>query len=91
MSGKSKIESSPENWEAGVLGADESHIKIDTSFSQEDFDKAAGLQMISIRLPKAMIDDLKKIAGVHGINYQPLIKQTLHRFVECEVKRMFNE
>ena len=38
-----------------------------------------------------MIDDLKAIAALHGIGYQPMIKQILARFIESEQKMLANE
>lgn len=49
------------------------------------------LQPISIRLSKGLIQDLKDIAQLHGLGYQPLIKQILTRFVESEKRMLANE
>lgn len=49
------------------------------------------LQAISIRLPKALIQDLKDIAQLNGLGYQPLIKQILNRFVDAEKRMLANE
>lgn len=40
-------------------------------------DDALGLQAISIRLPKDMIDRYKALAQERGIGYQPLMRQVL--------------
>ncbi|WP_310625882.1 hypothetical protein [Limnohabitans sp.] len=44
-------------------------------------DEALGLQSISIRLPKQLIDQYKLIAHFHGVGYQPLMRDILARFV----------
>ena len=49
------------------------------------------MQMISIRLQKKLIEDLKAIAAHNGIGYQPLVRQLLTRFVISEFKKMVND
>ncbi|TWG93563.1 hypothetical protein L599_001200000230 [Luteimonas sp. J16] len=50
-----------------------------------------GLQMISIRLPKALIDDLKYFAEREGLGYQPLIRRILVRWASHEYKLVAQE
>jgi hypothetical protein len=81
------IEGSVENWESGVLGSDEAFVKIAESATALDIDEMLELQMISIRLQKGMIKDLKSIAKYHGLGgYQPLIRRVLERFMVAEMK-----
>jgi hypothetical protein len=47
--------------------------------------------MISVRLQKQLISDLKFIATAHGIGYQPLIRDVLSRFVTHEKKQIIRE
>ena len=55
-------------------------------------DEAAGTQLISIRMQKSMVDAFKTIAAANkGIGYQTLMKQILQRFIENEMKRVWNE
>ena len=79
-----------EQWESRQLGADEAHVK-KSDATGEAIDAALGLKPISIRLQQSMIDDLKAIAALHGIVYQPMIKQILARFIEGEQKMLANE
>ncbi|MFT4806468.1 MAG: putative DNA binding CopG/RHH family protein [Psychroserpens sp.] len=82
-----KIENTVENWEKGVLGNDEEFVKIAEDVTSADVDAMLELQMISIRLQKGMINDLKSIAKLHGLGgYQPLIRRVLDRFVIAEMK-----
>lgn len=79
-----------DRWDSGVLGRDMKHAK-EASLTLEDAEKlsaAAGLQMISIRLPKPLIDDFRFIADTQGLRYQTLMRQALARFAECEIKQM---
>jgi uncharacterized protein (DUF4415 family) len=83
-----KIEDTAENWENGALGTDEQFVKIaDPSVSQA-VDEALGLQAISIRLNKDLIDTFKRLAAYHGIGYQPLMRDALRRFAEAEMKQI---
>lgn len=44
-------------------------------------DDALGLQLISVRLQKELLEQLKDLAEEEGIGYQPLIRQILTRHV----------
>ena len=78
-------------WESGELGQDEKHVKkADVKFENE-LDGALDLQMISIRLQRKLIEDLKLISLAHGIGYQPLIRDVLSRFVSHEVKQIMRD
>lgn len=74
-------------WENGELGRSEEHVAV----SKTDVDDALGMQMISIRLQKRLLSDLKKIAEHHGIGYQPMIRDLLNRFVHSEIKQLLNK
>ena len=81
-----KIDSTPEAWESGRLGRDEAHVKTAPQELEPMVDDGMGLQMISIRLQKDLIDDFKKIAEFRGIGYQPLMREALRRFVDAEIE-----
>ena len=51
-------------------------------------DDALDLQLVSIRLQKQLISDLKAIAEYHKIGYQPLVRDLLNRFVTSEKRRI---
>lgn len=73
-------------------GADENHIwrLSPTELSAEAtlINDSLGLQPISIRLEKTLIESFKTIATLEGIGYQTLMRQALRRFADCEMKRM---
>ncbi|ENV14664.1 hypothetical protein F965_00143 [Acinetobacter schindleri NIPH 900] len=82
-------------WESRNLGADESFVKakgmskklknlLNNRTSQK-------MQMISIRLPSTLIEDLKNIGEVEGIGYQALSREILQRFVDAENRKKFND
>lgn len=88
MENTAKIESTVEAWESGKLGRDAAHAKRAPKELEQQVDEALGLQAISIRLHKELIDDFKFIAKVHGIGYQPLMRDALKRFADAEYKRI---
>lgn len=88
---KQAIPATDEAWEDGKLGRDEGFVAV-ADVDMDAIDEAAGTQAISIRLPKAMINDLKVIAARNkGIGYQTLMKQIMQRFIESEKKLIWNE
>lgn len=88
MTAKQKIEGTVENWESGALGRDITHAKRAPKEVEREIDEAQGLQAISIRLKKDLIDDFKFIAKHHGMGYQPLMREALTRFAVSEFKRI---
>ncbi|MDP4536184.1 hypothetical protein Q3O60_08295 [Alkalimonas collagenimarina] len=75
-------------WDDGTYGVSEEHAKradLDNEFMAE-FEKSAAMTLISIRLQDDLINDLKEIAAIHGLGYQPMIRQLLKRFVKAERK-----
>lgn len=81
------IPGTEENWESGTLGSDEAFVQIATDISNDGVDDLLGLQMISLRLPKGMVADLKQIAKHNNLRgYQPLIRRVLKRFIDAEMK-----
>ena len=91
MKKQTKISTSPEAWESGELGQDEDYVKLAENVDIEAIDRELELQMISIRLQKSLIEDFKMIAKVHGLGYQPLIRQVLKRFADSEKKRLLHK
>ena len=88
---KQTIPASDEAWDERLLGADEAFVKVAEDDVEGDIDESAGLQMISIRLQKPLIEDFKAIASLSGLGYQTLMRQVLHRFADCEKKRLLRE
>jgi len=85
-----KIEGTAEAWESGALGMDDEFVKIST-LTIDDIEDDLGLHAISIRLKKSLIEELKLIAQIHGLGYQPLMKQILQRFVDAEKKNILRQ
>lgn len=70
-----------EAWENGELGASEKYVRKVSPESEEKVDKRLGLQTISIRLPKKLVDELKALATEDAMGYQPYVRQLLMRHV----------
>lgn len=90
MADKDYIYKDIDDWDDGVLGADEEFAEA-VPVDLEVENKALGLKAISIRLQKSLIEDFKFIAEVNGIGYQTLIRQMLTRFATSEKRRILNE
>jgi uncharacterized protein (DUF4415 family) len=81
-----EIADTPEAWESGVLGQSDEHTKAAPSKLASEIEDALGLQMISIRLDKELIDMFKLLGGKYQMGYQPLMREALKRFVDGELK-----
>lgn len=88
MSKKSSILGTTEAWESGALGSSEEHVRKTSDETKQKIDEALGLQAISIRLPKATIETYKNLAKMHGVGYQPLMRDAICRWAESELKQL---
>lgn len=61
-------------WAAGKRG---SHSTAATDEDEAALEEAMELQMISIRLPQSVVENLKVMAKKEGIGYQPYTRQVL--------------
>lgn len=83
-----KIKDTDEAWDSRQLGADEAYVAVADASHAEALDEALGMQSISIRLPKQLINHYKLIAQYHGVGYQPLMRDILSRFVPGAMKEI---
>ena len=88
---KATIPASDEAWDDRTLGADENFVVVAEDDISAVVDEAIGLQPISIRLPKSLIEDFKLLGDLNGIGYQTLMRQVLKRFADSEKKRLLRE
>lgn len=91
MTKDARILDTEEAWEQGELGRDEAFVQVVDPVDSAQIDELVGLQPISIRLEKALIEDFKMIAAIHGLSYQPLMRQALRRFADGEKRRILQE
>lgn len=75
----------------GDLGNDVDHARPASESERAAMDDALELQMISIRLQRGLLQDLKAIADHHGIGYQPMIRDLLNRFASSEIRVILEE
>jgi predicted DNA binding CopG/RHH family protein len=73
-------------WESGKLGREEQFQR--TAEFKKEIDAAVGLQAISIRLQRELLDELKIIAKYRGCGYQPLIRDVLSRWSRAEMTQI---
>lgn len=75
-------------WDDRALGAHEAHVGVADQAHEAALDDALGLQSISIRLPRGLINQYKLIAHFHGVGYQPLMRDVLARFVPGALRKI---
>lgn len=80
------------DWDDEALMAEPGPLKVVDEKTALAIDEASGTQLVSIRMQKSMIDAFKAIAAANkNIGYQTLMKQILQRFIDSEMKRVWNE
>lgn len=73
------------------VGTEASGNSLATREQAQEVDNALNLQMISIRLQSELVQNLKDLSKLHGIGYQPLIREILTRWVNAEMKQVANQ
>ncbi len=91
MNTNTSIPGTDDAWDTGVLGADPNFAAVAEAVDEGAVDAALGLQPISIRLQRSLIEDFKLIAQLNGLGYQTLMRRVLARFADCEKKRILRE
>jgi hypothetical protein len=87
MTAKTKTIPSDDPWEDRLVGADEQFVEVASEITLE-VSAALELHPISIRFQKNLVDNLKALAQLHGLGYQPLVRQILTRWVDAELKHL---
>lgn len=87
----SKILGSAENWESGKLGMSEDHAVQVSTEETAAIERAAGMKLVSIRLPVVLVSNLKEIAKYYGIGYQPMVRDLMERFARSEIRTILEE
>ncbi|CEK11854.1 MULTISPECIES: CopG family antitoxin [Legionella] len=80
-------------WENGDYGASEEFVQKAANEIERNLDDKLGLQIISIRLQKDLIEKLKILAKESGLGYQPFIRLLLTKYVceQSEKSNIFSE
>lgn len=90
MSKPDMIPGTDEAWESGALGEDAKHARLAPQAHQRAVRETLAMQAISLRLPVSVIEDFKALASLEGIGYQPLMREALIRFAQCESKKVMH-
>lgn len=91
MGKQGSIKGTDDAWDSGTLGREETFVAVSPDTAEEVINEHLDLQLISIRLEKSLIEDFKLIAILNRIGYQPLMRQVLKRFADCEKKRILRD
>lgn len=70
-----------ELWESKKLGASAEHAQPASKEQEQALDDATGLQLLSIRMPKNLIEQVKQLAKLEGIGYQPYMRKVMTQHV----------
>jgi len=76
-----RFDKDSELWDSRQLGASMEHARPASDEEDKAVDEAMGLQLLSFRIQKSVIEQLKQLAQIEGIGYQPLMRQVLTRYV----------
>jgi len=58
------------------------NVRVSTPEEEREVDEVLGLQQVTIRLQKHLVDALKELAKDEGIGYQPMVRQILTKYVK---------
>jgi uncharacterized protein (DUF4415 family) len=75
-----------ELWESRKLGASAKHAKLAPQSTDKALDDALGLEPISLRLQKDLVQKLRVLAKEEGLGYQTYIRQILTRHARKATK-----
>jgi hypothetical protein len=70
-----------ELWETGKLGNSAKHAVRISEEEDKAIDDTLGLQAVTMRLQKELVEQLKLLAKKEGLGYQPYIRQLLTKHV----------
>lgn len=87
MKNKDKKYLEDDSWDNREFGATEKYVRRVSREREKAVDEKLGLQIISIRLQKNLIDDLKELAAEDGLGYQPYIRRLLTQHVRNEKRK----
>ncbi len=83
-----RFDAGNELWESKKLGASAQHAKPNSKQEDKNLDDSMGLQLLTIRVQKELIEQFKNLAKLEGIGYQPLMRQVLTRYARENEQRL---
>lgn len=75
------------SWDNRELGATEEFVSKVSPRHEIIMDDKLDLQIISIRLQKMLIEELKELASEDGLGYQPYVRRVLTQHVRSEKRK----
>jgi len=85
---KQQVKTNSNKWDTRELGASLEHVGVVPVAEELAMDDALGLQLVSVRLQKTLIKDLKELAASEGLGYQPYLRQILTKHVRNQKKKL---
>lgn len=83
-----KFDKDNELWDSKKLGASAEHaVPVPPEF-EKALDEATGLQLLSFRIQKSIIEQLKQLSKLEGIGYQPLMRKVITKYVRENEHRL---
>lgn len=76
-----ELDDDTELWETGKLGNSAKHAVRVSDEEDKAIDDSLGLQAVTMRLQKELVEQLKILAKKEGLGYQPYIRQLLTKHV----------
>lgn len=76
-----RFDKDSELWDSKQLGATLEHAQSSSDEYEKVLDNATGLQLLSFRIQRSIIEQLKELAKLEGIGYQPLMRRVLTNWV----------
>ncbi len=80
-----------ELWESGQLGASEEFVRQVPAEKTKEIQESLGLQPVTVRLQKELVEQLNVLAKQEGLGYQPLIRHILTRYVRETMEKANRE
>jgi len=75
-------------WETRQLGASPEHAVRVSEEEDRALDDGMNLQLLTFRIQKPIVDQLRQLAKLEGIGYQPLMRQVLTKYVRDNEHRL---
>lgn len=83
-----ELSSDHEKWDNRELGASEEHLAFVSDEEDKEIDESLGMQSISIRLNRGLIEQFKELAKLDSVGYQPLMRQVLADYAKQNEHRL---
>jgi predicted DNA-binding protein len=77
-----KIEGTVENWENGTLGCSAEHARVAPPGTDEMVDEILGIQMVSFRVSKKVVEEFDKASKLSGVIPKALMRKALEHYIE---------